>query len=109
MTDSLDQLEEKVMLAVQTIRQLKDERTRLKEQLLHQAAEKDAALAKAEDLNRKIEEFQKLAAEHENLRGKHDEIRARVEQLLAKLEALENEVGGAEPNQKELLPGDAAA
>lgn len=107
--ESLNLLEEKVMLAVQTIRQLREEKERLKTQLAQQLNALQAATKERDALKMEVERLSKLNDENEKLRRRQDEIRARVEQIISKLEAFEKDVAHVtEENtgQKELLAED---
>ncbi len=103
--DVLNLLEEKVMLAVQTIRQLREEKERLKGQLAQQLQAAEAWAKERAALAAKIEQLKPMAEENEKLRRRHDEVRSRVEQIIAKLEAFEKDAAALEEEgQKELLP-----
>jgi FtsZ-binding cell division protein ZapB len=101
--DSLDHLEERVMLAVQTIRILQDERAKLKAEMAQTHRDLETARGREADAARQVEELKNLAKENELLKTKHDEIRARVEQLVAKLEKFEREVAEGDAAQGDLL------
>lgn len=101
--DSLQSLEERVLLAVQTIRQLREENARLKEEGVRREEELTAVTRQRDELREKWEGLKNLAKENEILKTKQDEIRARVEQLIAKLDALEKEWAEGEGGQTELL------
>jgi hypothetical protein len=104
--DNLANLEDKVMLLVQTIRKHKEEETRLRGVLEERDRELQAAAQEKEALHRRLDEYGKLAAENDALRNKQEEARARVEQILKKLETFEKEMGKAPDGQAELIAED---
>ena len=104
--DNLANLEDKVMLLVQTIRKHQEEETRLRTEVEQKSRELDAAAQEKEALDRKLDEYRQLAAENETLRNKQEEARARVEQILSKLETFEKEMGTAGDGQAELIAED---
>ena len=104
--DSLANLEEKVMLLVQTIRKLQEDKAALRTEVEQKNRELEAGGQAREDLERKIDEYRQLAAENEVLRNKQEEARARVEQILSKLETFEKEMGKGGSGQAELMAED---
>jgi chromosome segregation ATPase len=104
--DNLGNLEDKVMLLVQTIRKHKEEEARLRAEIEQKGRELEAAGQEKESLQRKLDEHRQLAAENEVLRNKQEEARARVEQILEKLETFEKEMGKGENGQTELIAED---
>jgi peptidoglycan hydrolase CwlO-like protein len=104
--DNLGNLEDKVMLLVQTIRKHKEEEERLRVEIEGKDRELEAAGQEKESLQRKLDEYRQLAAENEVLRNKQEEARARVEQILKKLETFEKEIGKGGDGQAELIAED---
>ncbi|GEM_PF-2021061 len=104
--DDLANLEEKVMLLVQTVRKHREENARLQAEIERKAEELAAAGRDKEALARKIDEYSHFAAENEALRQKQQEARERVENILGKLETFEKELEKGESGQAELMPED---
>jgi len=101
--DNLANLEEKVMLLVQSLRKCNDEKGQLAAEIERKAEELEAAAREQEKLQQKIEELRSLASENEVLRTKHEEARVRVEQILSKLAKFERELGEGDSGQTELM------
>jgi septation ring formation regulator EzrA len=105
--DNLVNLEEKVMLLVQSLRKCNDEKGQLAAEIERKTEELEAAAQEKEELQQKIEELRALGTENEVLRTKQEEARVRVEQILAKLAKFESELDEGDSGQTELMSEDA--
>ncbi|UCH78593.1 MAG: hypothetical protein JSU81_01185 [Candidatus Coatesbacteria bacterium] len=101
--DNLANLEEKVMLLVQSLRKCNDEKGQLAAEIEKQQEQLEAAAREKKDLENKIEELRALGTENEVLRTKQEEARVRVEQILAKLAKFESELDESDNGQTELM------
>jgi len=86
--DSLNQLEEKVMLAVQKIGLLKDENGRLRVALEQAKVSITNLEAEKAQISAEIQKIQGLRDENESLKKDRQDFKDRVERIIEKVEVL---------------------
>ena len=83
--DSLANLEERILKAVEVVARLRSEKEALQSQLEAAAVERDAAQQEAASSN---VQAQKMALELEELRSERKHVRTRIEKLLGQMDLL---------------------
>jgi DNA repair exonuclease SbcCD ATPase subunit len=107
--ENLENLEEKVMLLLHTVRKHQEESTRLRAAIAEKEEELETARREKEALERTLDEYKKLADENEALKNQQNEARDRVEKILNKLEKFQSELEKGESAQAELMPEEEGA